>query len=1618
MIGASASLGIRLGKAAHLLSYSCWLSLAVAATVTICTLGPVPVSAQVNVTTYHNDIGRTGQNLNETILNTSNVNPTQFGKLFSQPVDGQIYTQPLYLSGITVNGAMHNVAFVATENDSVYAFDADTNGGANSNPLWQASMLSAAHGAAADATTVPSTTVGYDIQPQIGITSTPVIDPSTGTLYVVSASIENGSAVQRLHALDVTTGLEKFGGPIVITASVPGTGNGSVNGTLTFDPLWENQRAGLLLLNGIIWIGFASHGDNGPWHGWIIGYNAATLQQTGAFCVSRNGTGGGVWMSGEGLPADQLDPINKPFGRMFIPTGNGDYTATTPYTNSMDYGDSHLDLDLTDGVPTVTDEFTTNQQATLDDEDLDVASGGLMILPTQTTGSYPHLAVQAGKIGTLYLLNRDNLGGYNSTADQVVQEQADAAGNAGVWSTPAYWNGNVYYWGQFDYLKSFALVDGLLSTAPTESSEEYKYPGATPSISANGTSQGIVWSVETDAYLNPGPSILMAHSASNVATTLYSSDTNTARDSAGNAVKFAVPTVVNGKVYVSTASEVDIYGLLAGVTQTSIPVIAPSSETYTGTLNVAITDSTPNASIYYTTNGDSATTSSTLYTGPITVNTTETVNTIATASGLLTSAQTSATYTNLSQTLAVSFSLPTGTYGTAQTLTLSDTNSNATIYYTTDGSTPTTSSAVYSGPLTIGATETVSAIAVAPSLGTSPVISNTYTIDLGATGISFSEGFAASAGIVTLNGSAQLNDSRLQLTDGLDGEASASWYKTPVSIQTFTNDFTFQLSNPVANGITFTIQHCSAGAAALGGNGSALGYGLIPNSVAIKFDFYTPVGQGTISTGLYTNGVTPTTPAIDLTGTGINLLSGDEMSAHMVYDGATLTMTISDIVTGAVWSTSWEINIPSTIGSNTAYVGFTGATGAYAASQKILTWTFVSSATASGTTATPAISPASGSYVKALTATISDVTAGAIIYYTTNGSTPTTSSNVYSSPISVGASERINAIAVDAGYSNSAAATATYSITAPADTPTFSPGAGTYSSAQTVTISDATAGATIYYTTNGTTPTTSSTVYSGPITVSDTETLNAISVATGLSNSAVGSSAYTIAAVAPVVNFSTGFTSTGLTLVGASIVNNALQLTDGGPVEERAAWFTKPVNIEAFTTDFNFQQTSASADGFTFAIQNSAQANSAVGGNGASLSYGGIGLSVAVKFDLYSNEGEGPNSTGFYTDGAVPTVPAIDMTSSGVNLHSGDIMHAHIVYDETSLTLTLTDTVTGATFTYAKAINIPSIVGADTAYVGFTGATGGLTAIQNVLNWTYTVGTPVLSTAIPVFSPSAGTYSSAQTVTISDSTSSAAIYYTTNGTAPTTSATVYSGPITIAATETLNAIAVATGYTTSSDAAAIYTIGAVPPVINFASGFTSTGLNLLGATTLNSTLELTDGGAGEERAAWFTTPVNIQSFTTSFNFQETSATADGFTFTIQNYAPGIWSVGGNGGDLGYGGIGSSVAVKFDLYSNAGEGTDSTGFYTDGAVPTVPAIDMTSSGVNLHSGDILNAQISYDGTTLTLTLTDTVTNASFTTSQAINISSIVGADTAYVGFTAATGGATAIQQVLNWTYTVN
>src|SRR5256885_1581104 len=325
--------------------------------------------AQTPVLTQHNNNSRTGAYTTETILTPANVNKTSFGKLFSYPVDGRIYAQPLYVPGLAISGkGTHNVVFIATEHDSVYAFDADSNGGTNSTPLWKITFLDAAHGAASGATTVPNGDVSTtDIVPEIGITSTPVIDAATGTMYVIGKTKEGTTSSptypQRLHALDISSGAEKFGGPMTIFGSVSGTGNGSAGGVLNFDTKWENNRAGLLLQNGIIYVAYGSHGDNGPWHGWIFAYNASNLQRLSVYCSTPNGSGSGMWMSGTGIAADVIDPANAPYGRMFIATGNGSFNATSPYTNAMSYGYDIIRLDLAGGGMTAKESFSPWKQA-------------------------------------------------------------------------------------------------------------------------------------------------------------------------------------------------------------------------------------------------------------------------------------------------------------------------------------------------------------------------------------------------------------------------------------------------------------------------------------------------------------------------------------------------------------------------------------------------------------------------------------------------------------------------------------------------------------------------------------------------------------------------------------------------------------------------------------------------------------------------------------------------------------------------------------------------------------------------------------------------------------------------------------------------------------------------------------------------------------------------------------------------------------------------------------------------------------------------------------------------------------------------------------------------------
>ena len=516
--------------------------------------------AQVLVTTYRNDWARSGQNLKEPVLTRANVNAAQFGKLFSLPVDGQVYAQPLYLPLLTISGKIHNVVFVATEHDSVYAFDADSGSGSNLSPLWQVSLIASGETTASVADVLNCNS----ISPEVGITGTPVIDPSTNTLYVVAVSARDTQLIHRLHALDVTTGAERPGSPVVITASVPGSGGGlfSTSTTVEFGPDFHKNRAGLLLLNGVVYTSWGSYCDSLAYHGWIIAYDAKDLRQVAAFNTTPNANQGSFWMGGA-APAADAD------GNIYAVSANGPFDADA---NGTDFGDSLLKLSSR-GLKLL-DYFTPFNQRELDRKDIDLGSSTAVLLPDLAGSSaHRHLMVIAGKEGRIYLIDRDRMGHFQASGDdQIVQSINGAIGP--LFGAPAYSNNTLYFAAAFDTLKAFPISEAHIAISPSsQSSQAFGYAGAVPVVTANRSSNGIVWAVEGSFG-----GMLHAYDASNLAIELYNSQMEGSRDALGSFLPFSVPTVANGKAYVGTANALVVYGLLdqpfgGPVKKAAMPVI-------------------------------------------------------------------------------------------------------------------------------------------------------------------------------------------------------------------------------------------------------------------------------------------------------------------------------------------------------------------------------------------------------------------------------------------------------------------------------------------------------------------------------------------------------------------------------------------------------------------------------------------------------------------------------------------------------------------------------------------------------------------------------------------------------------------------------------------------------------------------------------------------------------------------------------------------------------------------------------------------------------------------------------------------------------------------------------
>jgi hypothetical protein len=518
---------------------------AIGAAIALCAAVAACGCDPADVLTWHNDDARTGEYPVEHVLNPGNVNAAQFGLLFMLSVDGKVDAQPLYKQSVTItNRAVHNVLYVATEHDSVYAFDADTGG----SPLWRKSVLGAGE--------TPSDDRGCSqVSPEIGITATPVIDPAAGphgTIYVVAMSKHgSGNYFQRLHALDISTGAEQFGGPITIAATYPGTGDDSSDGVVIFDPAQYKERPGLLLLNGIIYTTWSSHCDVRPYTGWIIAYDQNTLARTAVLNITPNGSQAGIWQSGAGPAADST-------GDIYFLSGNGTFDTHLNAAGFPDLGDFGNAFVKLSPVPKlhVADYFTMYNTIAESDADEDFGSGGAMVLPDMidSAGNTRHLAVGAGKDTNIYMVDRDNMGKFNPISNSSIYQELPGALPGGEWAAPAYFNGTLYYGSVGQPITAFPFVHARLAAGPSSmTNNSFEYPGATPSISANGTADAILWAAE-----NSTNSILHAYDASDLSRELYNS--SGVNFGAGN--KFITPTIADGRVYVGTTTGVGVFGLL------------------------------------------------------------------------------------------------------------------------------------------------------------------------------------------------------------------------------------------------------------------------------------------------------------------------------------------------------------------------------------------------------------------------------------------------------------------------------------------------------------------------------------------------------------------------------------------------------------------------------------------------------------------------------------------------------------------------------------------------------------------------------------------------------------------------------------------------------------------------------------------------------------------------------------------------------------------------------------------------------------------------------------------------------------------------------------------------
>jgi fibronectin type 3 domain-containing protein len=1623
-----------------------------------------------------------------------------FGKLFTTTVDGQVYAQPLIDTGVTIaNGpnttpgvaGVHDVVFTATENDTLYAIDASVAGG---TVLWKRNFLDTANpgnntlGATA-ITTVGSGDVGSaDISPIIGITGTPVIDPATNTLYLVPKTKEtiggNTHFVQRLHAINLADGTDRVA-PYLIGDTTNGNSNntqiyayGNGDGTVTdpyngtgkpvvqFNALRKHQRGALNLVGGKVYVEWASHGDNRPYHGWVVEWDVSTLttsgwKLSGVLNTAPNGGLAGIWQGGGRLAFEANGSA------FYFETGNGPGGHGNPTldANGFPADGSYYEALVKVVADTTTtpasqnkngwglkvvDNFIPFNQVALDNADQDFGSGAPLLLPDSVgIAGHPHLMVAAGKQGKIYLVDRDNLGKFDPNNDHVLNAVPDGSGHntppvqlGGALSTATFFNGKFYWASNYNSTaRSYSINANGTLTITSQTTASFGNLEGSVVVSANGTMGGIAWVM--DRNVNQ----IHAYDATTFATELWNSGQKAGgADNLGAVVKFAVPTVANGEVYVGTASSLVVYGLTPPSNAVpSAPTLSATALSGTS-INLTWTDPTapPN-----------------------------------TATGYRIEQSTDGTnFTQVTTAPAGSTSLAIG------------------------GLTPLT--------------KYFFRIRGFNALGNSAYsnVASATTTNQVAT-MDFSGGFAGSTGTLTYNGTSAINGTKLELTNGGTNQAGSTFSTSPVDITKFTTQFTIQTTagTATADGFTFTIQR--VGATALGPAGGGLGYGPdhtggtggIASSVAVKFDLFSNQGEGVDSTGLYTNGAAPTNVgSIDLTPSGLDLHSGDVFQVNMTYDGTTLSVTIKDTVTGKSATQTYTISIPTTIGGSTAFVGFTGGTGGQTSTQDILTWTFSPNApqapnAPSGLGASPATAtsvtltwtnnatnqtgyhldratdsaftqnlitenlPATPS---SFTDTATGLAPGSTFFYRIrafNTAGDSANSNVASVTIPLAPPKPTNALVtnvttseIDLSWTDNAVTLATnYLILRSANGGTFTNYAtlpaksaappSTYTWADTGVLPGTayeyhieavnTSGNNDFVGANAVTITLppgnlTATPGNGTVTLSWTAPTGALSYNVYRGTAAGGEGATPIATGITTTTFTDGGLTNGttyfykVTAVNANInhvpalPSESARSAEASATPSAVAPPAAPTGLTASATAFNTGTPQVVLTWNASAGATSYRVYRATSGNGE----GGTPLASGLTALTFTDTTGAFGTTYFYKVSAAGAggESALSNEASATPLFVG---HVHFTAQSggdavanylSDVGLVYGSRVNGLTFGWnldntangrdRDAANSPDELHDGLAHLQKPNNPNAWWGIA-VPNGTYSVhlisGDP---TAIDsVYKLNVGG-------TLSGGTVSGGVL-AINGT-PTASTHWFENTVTVTVTGGVLYLSNAAG--SSNNKIDEIDVTQVLGGAGFGAGVPyGPALRLNGsARATGGVLRLTDGGGNEAGSAFTQGAVDVARFTNSFDFRLTNPNADGFTFTIQG--AGATALGAAGGGLGYAGIGKSVAIKFDLFNNAGEGTNSTGLYLNGAAPTnAGSVSLTNTGIDLHSGHTFNVTMSYDGVTLTVTITDKVTGARATQKYVVDIVKAVGATRAFVGFTGGTGGLTATEDILDWDF---